>query len=54
MEPKNKITDEQRKKYREIDWCWGTQMPCIICERCLCEACHPNGPCIQPATQPPT
>lgn len=42
---KNKITNAQREKYREIDFCWGTQMPCVVCDKCLCETCHPKGPC---------
>ena len=43
---KKKISDKQRKKYKEIDWFWGTQVLCEICGKCSCESCHPNGPCI--------
>lgn len=46
MAEKQKITNEQRKKYNEIDWFWGTQVPCQYCGICSCGACHPNGPCI--------
>lgn len=49
----NKITDEQRKEWNKIDWLWGTQAICPVCDNCYCEACHPNGPCIQPENKPP-
>ncbi len=40
------ITDEKRQEYRSIDPFWGTQMHCAVCDRCSCEACHADGPCV--------
>jgi hypothetical protein len=48
MFQENAISDEQGRKYREIDPFWGTQAVCDVCQRCLCETCHPNGPCVLP------
>lgn len=41
-----KITDAQIAEYRKIDPFWGTQMPCFVCNKCSCAACHPKGPCV--------
>ena len=26
---------------------WGTRQVCDECGRCLCYACHPEGPCVE-------
>lgn len=45
------LTPEKKARITEAlpdmeAFCWGTQMPCLVCQRCLCYSCHPNGPCV--------
>jgi hypothetical protein len=40
------IEDKKREEYLVIDPFWGTSAVCSICDKCLCETCHPNGPCV--------
>ncbi len=40
------MSDRPSPSNGKRDVFWGTQHACPVCGRCLCYACHPQGPCL--------
>jgi len=41
------FTEEQYRKWKEIDPNWGDPGICPVCQACYCAGCHDTGPCMK-------